>query len=530
MPTAGTRSLSIGVLISLGMVSAVMHTYLKLPLGIPGKAGIMWLTPILIGLWAAPLPCAASISSTVAAGGLYALGGLSARWPVLLVLPTFWLVGPILDGYMWVARRILRDHGDALLSLVGIPAAVLVVLSGVMGNYAHLALKLAFGTFRSHAPRFGLSPMLFPLVTYLVSGVIIGLLTYGVMTPLVARARKERAAAHGRSRGFTLIELLVVIALIALLAGLLLPALMSAREKARRTSCAAGLNQTGYALQMYCASYEGYFPSWHAYGSLAEDVRYYDRHGIGRVPDVASEKKPGIHDCRAIGTSKDESKNGDPKWQAGDLARCPINVGLLMVTHLIEDGTVFRCPSFGEDGRIAIWKKIGGFGPDALLYGYDADGNKQQQHVRGSYNYRNAAMDLYDDPLTGIPPPQIIPFTKPEVTAYPNCPPFKTQKLLKDRAICCDTFDRTFIDGTRDDNTYPGRGIDGHRDGYNVLYGDWHVSWYGDPERQIMWYWPEYRAAGTGNPDVCNDWIDRSNLGANEVWHIFDSHCEIDLP
>jgi len=74
-------------------------------------------------------------------------------------------------------------------------------------------------------------------------------------------ARRIIALAGGaRPTGFTLIELLIVIGIIAVLMGILLPALNRAREQAKSVQCLRNLRQLGQAAFLYAQSYHGSLP------------------------------------------------------------------------------------------------------------------------------------------------------------------------------------------------------------------------------------------------------------------------------
>ena len=86
------------------------------------------------------------------------------------------------------------------------------------------------------------------------------------MTDFITRPH-DRMNAHQREP-FTLIELLIVIAIIAILAGMLLPALNQVREKAKAIQCLSNQKQTMQALTLYSSDYNGYIyyptgnPTW----------------------------------------------------------------------------------------------------------------------------------------------------------------------------------------------------------------------------------------------------------------------------
>jgi hypothetical protein len=71
-------------------------------------------------------------------------------------------------------------------------------------------------------------------------------------------------------------------------------------------------------------------------------------------------------------------------------------------------------------------------------------------------------------------------FTNPDIMG----PLFKTQKILGGRALAADAFGKNACENA----TWAGPGYYAHRDGYNVLYGDWSAHWWGDPLQKFIWW------------------------------------------
>jgi prepilin-type N-terminal cleavage/methylation domain-containing protein/prepilin-type processing-associated H-X9-DG protein len=121
------------------------------------------------------------------------------------------------------------------------------------------------------------------------------------VSPKLAISSRRDAATVGQ-RGFTLVELLVVIAVIGVLVALLLPAIQSARESARRAQCLNNFKQLGVALHNY-ASAEQRFPpglmaktyegqpnhpqTFYRWSSLAHLLPYLENHSVRDLLDLS---------------------------------------------------------------------------------------------------------------------------------------------------------------------------------------------------------------------------------------------------
>ena len=259
--------------------------------------------------------------------------------------------------------------------------------------------------------------------------------------------------------------------------------------------------------------------------------------------------------------------------EEGELNFAPQGLGYLLACGYMGDARLFYCASVGGNmpkpyGLWATWnvaedaatsvthlKRAGGFDARTVMYGdwsWLKENNTSYDAIRAVYSdyaYRNgpavvSAVADYEGsgtrtfpslPVVSTETRFMMRDTKPRVGVQAACPAFKTQKILAGRAVVADSFGRHNDAGNPtlypDHNNPPiGDGAYAHRDGYNVLYGDWHARWYGDPQERFIWWpdlQPEYLPAGYAN--YYTDYNMSHNTGALGIgyWQFPDgSDCE----
>jgi prepilin-type N-terminal cleavage/methylation domain-containing protein len=165
-----------------------------------------------------------------------------------------------------------------------------------------------------------------------------------------------------RRSAFTLIELLVVIGIVAVLLGILVPALTSARASARKIACISNLNQIGTAIHLYSVEYNGSIP-------------------IGpKAPPFLSPSD--FYPSTGAPTSLVSLRNGKP-----------VGLGLLLRDHLSQQPKVLFCPH--PDQYVSVDTELANVG---------------LRQAQCSYYYRHASVTrLFDSPAN--PPPHHVPIS-----------------------------------------------------------------------------------------------------------------------
>lgn len=143
-------------------------------------------------------------------------------------------------------------------------------------------------------------------------------------------------------RGFTLIELLIVIAIIALLVGILLPALGKARQSAKAAACQSNTRQMGLAMTQYAGTWKDWYPVMPRPPAYSNPAYMDGQFVYGGVAGLFSLYQLG--DAAGPGAGAGYTGTGNPDTSAYYLG----NTVPLMEPYIDGYGTLY-CPSDKED-------------------------------------------------------------------------------------------------------------------------------------------------------------------------------------
>ncbi|MSR30686.1 MAG: DUF1559 domain-containing protein [Gemmataceae bacterium] len=172
------------------------------------------------------------------------------------------------------------------------------------------------------------------------------------------------ASLHSKRWGFTLIELLVVIAIIAILIGLLLPAVQKVREAAAKSQCANNLKQLSLACVNYHDSNHSLPPAVMLRSTVGDSSRFGENFGPNWAILILPYIEQSAMYTQVASSVTNYMANGDATWRSvrGNKLKvflCPTDVS---DTPCSRAGGNWARGNYGANGGCGMWWNGGGEG------------------------------------------------------------------------------------------------------------------------------------------------------------------------